>query len=359
MNKKITYLRIKQALKIRIINKILKLINFIDNKNFLSIHFRPKEIENIIDDKIKIFEKLGKIGIVIQGPIIFQDNFTLETIKLYKKTFENSEIILSTWKGYTKEKLQKFIDEEIIILENKKPKSGGFINLNYQIISAKNGVIEAEKQNCNYILKTRTDMRIYETGVFEFLVSLLKNYPVRDIKNMQKTRIIGIDINTHKYGIGISDVFQFGTTEELIKMWNIDLYPREITMKQYLDFEKTSSAVDRYNLEFAECYLLKKYCILNNMQIQPNLKSYYNVLKNNFIIIDSSMINMYWNKYPGDEYKGWKNYEKKIANSPLMFKDWLSIYMNDFKVNEQILLQSYEFWKQKRIIDIKNGERYE
>ena len=40
-----------------------------------------------------------KVGLIIQGQIIKQNNFTYETILMYKKMLENQnvEIILSTW----------------------------------------------------------------------------------------------------------------------------------------------------------------------------------------------------------------------------------------------------------------------
>ena len=331
--------------------KIFKLLAFIGTKeDFFSYHLRSKDTNNIIDDSIKIKENFEKIGIVLQGPIQYEDSFTYETLKLYKKIYPNSEIILSIWKDEKKDELDRIRNIGVVVVENDKPETGGFINLNYQIVSTKNAVLKAKELGCKYILKSRTDIRIYETGVDKFLISLLKNFPTKYSK--QKQRIIGIDINTHKYGIGISDIFQFGTTEEMEKMWNIDLIKKVTTMEKYLKFEKDSTAVDRFYFEFSECYLLKKYLFINGIELKPKLESYYKVLKNNFIIIDSSMINMYWNKYLGDEYKEWKNYDKLIARSSMTFKDWLTIYSNDTVVDEKILNLTYDEWKKKTIKEI-------
>lgn len=331
--------------------KLFKVLSFIGTReDFFSYHLRSKNTNKIIDDSIKIKEKLGRVGIILQGPIQYEDNFTYETLKLYKNIYPNSEIILSIWKDEKKDEINRIKNIEVVVLENDKPETGGFINLNYQIVSTKNAVLKAKELGCKYILKSRTDIRIYETGVDKFLISLLKSFPTNSLK--QEQRIIGIDINTHKYGIGISDIFQFGTIEEMEKMWNVDLVRKVTTMEEYLKFEKSSTAIDRFNFEFAECYLMKKYLLKNEIQLESKLESYYKVLKDNFIIIDSSMINMYWNKYLGDEYKEWKNYDKFIAISSMTFKDWLTIYSNDTVVDEKILNLTYDEWRKKTIKEI-------
>ena len=357
-----------KKLTLKILKKIINILSLSEKLNkyffyilsnstlknsFFTYHLRPKNINKIIDDRIEIKNKNEKSAIVMQGPLVYEDDFTYNTLKLYKNIFKDSELILSIWNNESKEYLEKVKQLGICVIENKKPRTGGFINLNYQIVSTSAGIKKAEELNCKYILKTRTDIRIYETGISNFLISLLETFSSKS--QNQSERIIGIDINTHKYGIGISDIFQFGTTEEMLKMWDGNLYPnKEITSEEYHKFEKNSTAIDRFSLEFAECYLLKNYLRKNGIEIKPNLKSYYNVLKNNFIIIDFSMIDLYWHKYFGDEYKEWKNYDKKISNSSMSFKDWLTIYSNDYIANENILLKTYDEWKKITIEDVKN-----
>lgn len=332
-------------------DRFYKLLSFIGTKEaFVSYHLRNKKIDNLIDDSIKIRGKIEKVGIILQGPIQYEDNFTYETLKMYKKIYPNSEIILSIWKNEDKSKIEKIKEIGIVVIENEKPKSGGFINLNYQIVSTRNAIFKAKELECKYILKSRTDIRIYETGVDNFLISLLRVFPSQSLT--QNKRIIGIDINTHRYGIGISDIFQFGTIEEMEKMWDVELVNKNISREEYIKFEKTSTAIDRFNFEFAECYLMKRYLLKNQIVLEPTLESYYKVLKENFVIIDSSIINMYWNKYLGDEYKGWKNYDKFISRSSMNFKDWLTIYSNDVIIDEKILNLTYDEWRKKTTEEI-------
>lgn len=366
MNKKISYnyflekiiyigfkLFSKHLFSDKLIKRIGRELSYKQSKNnFVTYHLRPKQIETIIDDKILI-KSNSKTAIVMQGVIKKEDDFTYNTLKLYKKIFSDTTIILSVWEDEDEKYLEKIKSLNIKVIKNKKPDKGGFANLNYQIINTSSGVELAKKLGCSYVLKTRTDIRIYETGVKDFLISLLKSFPSNTYN--QKERIIGIDINTHKYGIGISDLFQFGTTEEMLKMWDGILYYKDISREEYTKLERKSNGIDRFNIEYSECYLLKNYLRKNNIELLPSLKSYYQVLKNNFIIIDAPMIDMYWRKYLGSgEYSEWKNYTKKIRFSSMKFKDWLTIYKNDYSVNENILLKTYEEWEALTIEDIEN-----
>jgi hypothetical protein len=63
--------------------------------NFITYTLRPKKISlrKSID---KLDPKLPLLAIVIQGPIITKDEFTSETIKLYKQNFPKAIIISST-----------------------------------------------------------------------------------------------------------------------------------------------------------------------------------------------------------------------------------------------------------------------
>lgn len=263
-------MKIKKLI-LKILKKIINILSFSEKINkyffyvisnstlknsFFTYHLRPKNINEITDDKIQLKNKKEKTAIVMQGPLVYEDDFTYNTLKLYKNIFKDEELILSIWDNENQEYLEKVKQLGICVIKNKKPKTGGFINLNYQIVSTSAGIKKAEELSCKYVLKTRTDIRIYETGISNFLISLLEMFPSKS--QNQSERIIGIDINTHKYGIGISDIFQFGTTEEMLKIWDGNLYPnKEITSEEYHNFEKSSTAIDRYNLEFAECYLLK------------------------------------------------------------------------------------------------------
>lgn len=338
-------------------------------KNFyFSYHFRPKKMIKIIDNSIRIKNNLKKVGIIIQGPLKLEDNFTYETIRYYKKIYKNCEIILSTWSDEENKELEKIEKLGINILKNKRPNKGDVQNLNYQVISTKAGIELAEKKGCYYLLKTRTDFRIYDTGVDKFLISLLETYPSNNFK--QNKRIIGIELGMRKYDPSFSDLFQFGTLEELKKMWDIELNKDGTSVKVYENISKETfynylkniDAIKRYNeLTYPEGYILKNYLKKLGIDIGENLENYYKVLKDNFIIIDTTMINLYWYKYSNDEYKGVREYRKKsIAKEGLGYKDWQMIYYYDvIEPNLKIYLKSVEDLKKLTIEDIEKGEMNE
>lgn len=304
--------------------------------DFFSYHFRPKKMEKVIDDSIEIKNKLEKIGIIIQGPLRVENDFTYETIKYYTKVYKECEIILSTWEDEKKEELIKIKKLGIEIIINKKPKSGDINNLNYQVISTKEGINLAEKKGCKYIIKTRTDFRIYETGVDKFLMSLLKIYPSNTPE--QNQRVIGIGLNIRSYDPSFSDLFQFGTIDEMKKMWDISLNQEgtsasiynNISKEKYNIYLEQCNAIERYNnISYPEGYILRNYLNKLNVDLGKNLENYYKILKDNFIIIDMEMINLYWDKYSKEEFKGFREYRGRIIKKRMRFKDWQTIYYYD------------------------------
>ena len=331
---------------------IKKLFKIHTKDSFLSYHMRAKKMDNLIDNSIKIKNKLEKVGIVIQGPLKLEDHFTYETLKYYKKIYKDCEIILSTWDDENKDELNLIENlGGIVILKNKKPELKGFANLNYQIVSTYNGVKEAKNRKCKYILKTRTDVRIYECGVDKFLISLLNIFPSKN-KNQNK-RIITIDINMPQYAISISDIFQFGTIEEIEKIWSIPLYSRNITIKEAEAELKNKTFLEEVEFMNSERYLLKNYLEKIKIEYEVSLKKYYEILKDNFIVIDASMIDMFWGKYNQNEYDNRKEYTRTITDSYINFLDWITIYHNDISATEKIYNQKKEILKKMTIEDIE------
>ena len=59
--------------------------------------------------------KESDCAIIIQGPVITKNKFTLETVKLYLKLHPNAYIILSTWDDTSKEVIELFNKLSIFI----------------------------------------------------------------------------------------------------------------------------------------------------------------------------------------------------------------------------------------------------
>lgn len=313
------------------ISKIDPKLISMNKKSFISVHLRPKSntllkpIENDYSD----------VGIIIQGPIEYKDDFTLNTIRSYKKMFTNAKIVLSTWETEDKKYLELIKKENIKIILNKYPKESGLLNLNYQLVTTKSAIDYIEEK-CEYILKTRTDARIYNKFTLEYLKNLIKSFPSKG-KFDQKFRIIGIDINTAKYvPFSFSDIFQFGHKNDMKKLWDIDLDKTSITYKEFIN--KKYKIKEIYKNNNPEVYIMLNYIKKIGFNPDNTYESYYDALSKLFIVIDKEMINYYWYKYSSDEYYWNCRYSKYYLQEKIRFNDWLQYY-NDY--NNAIFDYSY------------------
>src|SRR3990167_11502815 len=76
----------------------IKIIQFLGSltRKFITFHTRPIFASDIKYRGKETVED-ASCAIIIQGPIRREDNFTLETVKLYRKHSPAATVILSTW----------------------------------------------------------------------------------------------------------------------------------------------------------------------------------------------------------------------------------------------------------------------
>ena len=264
---KFIYSKEKQPASHRIIYRILGFkISKKSTKNYKKCSIKNSKVPLIIDGdfynlknfpiKAKNYQlqsdayTIPSLCIVIQGPIVKENDFTLETCKIYKKIFNNSEtIILSTWDTEDKKYLKNFEAIGVKVLLSKAPDFAGRANLNYQILSTMKGLEEGEKLGCEYAIKTRTDQRFYSTNLSRDLFNLLKIYPPSPNYNMH-SRLVALSFNSFKYRYyGISDMFLFGNTQDMLKYWNSPL-----DTKKYEEY-KTIKQKDLWQQYCSETYI--------------------------------------------------------------------------------------------------------
>lgn len=278
-------------------------------------------------DKLEFNSKI-KFGIVVQGPIILKDNFTYEMLKELKKEYINNEIVVSTWVKQNKTEIEKIRKLGVYVIESNYP-NNGMENVNYQIYSTLVGIKFLKKLKVKYVMKLRTDQKICKRNVDIFLHNLLKTFPVIDSKNIQRERIIGINMNTIKYRpFSFSDLFQFGNIEDMEKMWNIPLTEKRFTSEDRKKLNSTIQDMEKYYN--CEMYIYMNFLKNVEFDFQYTLESYYKSLRERVIIVDKYSIDLYWFKYRILEYEKYKLIEEKID-----FLDWLNLYNNfeelDFK----------------------------
>lgn len=318
--------------------KLLKIsVSEIINKNissFFTYHLRPKKNWSYFSEYLTLNKKeIRKNGILIQGALKKEEDFTYETIKEYKKNYPEVTIVLSTWEDEEKNYLEKIKKLGCEILLNKKPEINGFGNNNLQIISTQKGLKFFKKLGIEYVLKTRTDQRIYDLRFLEFFENLLNRFPIGESILNQNKRIITLNIGTCiDIPFLISDMLQYGFIDDIWNMWNIPLQDKNYIPSKVL---KNATPLEIFKSEGSELYIVFNFLKNINARLDFSYENHINILKERFIIVDKSMINLYWFKYSCEEYLNYiyssKNYFRRIN-----FIEWFNLIENDnYNINEK------------------------
>ena len=291
--------------------------------NYLTYHLRPKLSQDFdLESTCEISEKFA---VIIQGPIKENSDFLKHTLKIYKKIFKNSLIIVSTWEDENKELIEELHGENIhIILSDDKEIKKSRSNINKQIISTNVALNFAKTQNVKYCLKTRTDQRIYNNNLETFLISLLKTFPVKENK-LIKSRILVPPMGTFKFFLyHLTDLMMFGETQDLINYWDKESY--DVGLKKMGLNEKKFFINDTPLCP--ETFLCSRFIGKIEDNVVWDLENWWRCLRDYFCIIDNSSLDSLWFKYEWEvEYRYLKTYSDKISRT-VDFHEWLSLYNN-------------------------------
>ncbi|MDR1913799.1 MAG: WavE lipopolysaccharide synthesis family protein [Clostridiales bacterium] len=291
---------------------------------YVSYNIRPK-----FSDQIKVPE-LGpvrdSVAIIMQGPLILRDNFTLESIKLYKKQFPGVIIIVSTWDYENMDYISKIKLETPYVVQSKLPPHPGYGNVNYQVKSTMAGIQKAKELGVDFVAKTRNDQRLYKENSISFLISLLTTFPPESEKC--KGRIVTIsnhlgDVYENEYYV--CDYFYFGYLCDIEKIFDIEMDYRnkvelslkfvslKFVVKRLLkkgDFKSLYRVIREKITDFSdpvpwseyieqellvEILFVKRYLKKMGCVVKP--EHYEEHLKKFFIPIAKNDIGLFWIKY--------------------------------------------------------------
>ncbi|MSR70971.1 hypothetical protein EXS62_02950 [Candidatus Kaiserbacteria bacterium] len=263
---------------------------------------------------------LPAYAVILQGPIAEQNDFTLETLRLYKKIFPDGYLILSTWDDTPEEILKPFRAEAgIELVLNIKPNNRGYGNFNYQLVSTQGGLRRARELGAAYAMKIRTDQRIYATDTYQFLLGLLDSFPLHT-KTVQRRRLIALGINTVQYRpYSLNDQFFFGTIEDMELYWNIplDLVPKK---------KATFTLREWVTLRLVEGYLMTEFLKRIGHTPKDTLADYWDAVGKYFILIDQDMVDLYWCKYKRYREHHDRRYDAVFLSAEIAFRDWVILY---------------------------------
>lgn len=272
-------------------------------------------------------------AILLQGPFVEIDNFTIGTLRLYRRFYPDVPIILSTW-HCPDVFLSDIKNLGVHLIINDQPLYPGRANLNYQIVSTRTGILMAETLGATYVLKTRTDQRFCSSGLIDHLLTLISAFPLAVYDTpKQFQRIVAISKGTFKYRLyGVSDMFCFGHISDIKAYWDIP-QDREGAARTGISHLTWRQQAD---LSVPEHYIVVNFMRSTGWARKNSLADYLDLLGRRYIIVDHEAVGLYWHKRTIDSVS---NRDFRRLEMEVRFVDWL-MYRNALsmlKVDERVL----------------------
>lgn len=323
------------------INQFLLSLNRTSPFSYYTYHYRPKRAANVHLDAVPSTSlALPRTAVVIQGPLMEQDGFTLESVRLYRRLMPDTQVIVSTWAGANAAQLELIQHAGAAVVISDPPAVSGANNVNFQLVSTRAGIALAKKTGCSHVLKTRSDQRFYAQNLLPYLHSMLDDYPSVDASR-QRQRIIELSTNICRYRpYSMCDMFQFGHIDDMTTMWNVELDPRQFSVAEYSRQRITPRKISADRI--AEIYIHRAYLEAIGEATEVDLRVYYEHLAKFFIVIDKEMVDLFWNKYGTLEYGLAENplYSEFRPKARFYARDWHTVRkhgVNALDVSDQLL----------------------
>lgn len=270
---------------------------------FVSSSFRPVYARDIVSQPVN-HDVESSVAIVLQGPIVRKENFTFETIKIYQKIHPNALIILSTWDDEPEKDIDQFQALGIKVILSTMPHKPELYsvphstkgsNVNLQMLGVSRAIDLASELGITFIAKTRTDARIYSRNFILQSIDLLEQYATSN----DHGPIISSDYTSKHLVYSLNDFFHFGHINDMKIYWEYEDYSTKLK-----SFFNNQIIINKTPV-VAEIFLTARYLSKMGLDLNWTLESWWNALKDFFIIVDSQSIDMYIEKnHDGFEQKG-------------------------------------------------------
>ena len=160
----------------------------------------------------------------------------------------------------------------------------------------------------HYVIKSRTDQRIYSVDLIRYLQNLTDYFPVLRTKR-QELRVIGSASATSKIRLyQFSDIFMFGRATDMQTYWSADLV---------LDPTVNERAFH------AEGYLFKQFLERTGWDIKETMEDFMKALGERCIIVDNELMDVYWPKYVS-RLREHRIKTYVLPELQITFKSWLN-----------------------------------
>ncbi|SFB95038.1 WavE lipopolysaccharide synthesis family protein [Butyrivibrio sp. YAB3001] len=336
---------------------------FYEMKEFWDRHNDYMIAEYLFQNSVwKFFPKIeiDDVAIVIQGQVIYENDFTLETIYRYRRIYPRITIILSTWEGEVSDDFRWQTEAiGVVILENEMPEEHGASNICLQLKSSLEGTLWAqENSDVKYVLKTRTDQRIFLPDFLTYMKNMLKTFKVSSDGMAERIIFLGGFQSSVVCPFEVSDFLAFGNVGDIRNLYSSSGIDEKLIYNGMSnpDYRNTRAAVLRdsshYDNIYAvyemspderklQCNKLMKYLdpetyialsfyervILKRKidEAEDILEHYLTFLKECAVIVDSERLLFYWFKYENRFY-----YESSLVSmGSLTTSAWMDIYYSE------------------------------
>lgn len=232
-------------------------------------------------------------GIVIQGPIV--PECTEFVVKSYRHIFSNARIVLSTWENTERELLApcvEFVDDLVL---SKMPENCGSHNRNCQIVSTNAGLQKLSGHNLRYVMKTRTDMFVFNENIFHLIDDLNKfdRSALRQVGMSGRIFVPSSFTRKHLF-YHPSDLVVIGCQSDMERYWSIDLDDMCSTNLESLSFENNVSVSMAKGA--AESYICQKFLEKCGISVDFTLENSNNIYRDYFCILDNEQLDIEWIK---------------------------------------------------------------
>jgi hypothetical protein len=296
-------------------------------------------------------------AIIMQGPLRLKEHFTYETILFYQKMFPDTEIIVSTWENENEEEINRIRNIGAMVVQSKVPEYAGIGNVNLQLVSSRAGIRTAKSQGKKYVLKTRTDQRIYRRGVISYMKNLVKLFPA-DMENPSvKGRIIVLNGGYGNMFLPFyhADVLYFGFTEDIETLFGDEKFMRNLSIEESEKIIKEDRNLSRYKFlcyRSSQPWFLESYAkkVMNREDNIDTVYDYWEFMRKFMIGISIEDVQLYFPKYEITAYNYgemsidiiFKDNEYKQLSYNWNFPNWLAIYTGSMQYKE-----IYEKYKER------------
>jgi len=296
---------------------------------FLTYTQRPKSGAQIANQAVPETRD-EPMAIIMQGPIATQDDFTLETMRIYRRNMPDVRLILSTWNDTPEAELAPIRAEGVDVVLSEKPKIPGLFNINMQLVSAGAGVAKAHADGATWIMKTRTDQRLYRPNAMGFLAAFARSFPPGGGFD-QTHRIIGVGHGTLRYApYHVTDQTVFGHADDMIKYWTPGLRTGPCPKHWPNSLDEIYAKVPIKELcqnGAAECYIASRFLEQIGRKLDWSLTDSWAAYRDCFAFVDYATTDFFWHKVQTGTFREFINlYDKVWTRNELTFADWMLLY---------------------------------